>query len=510
MSAELSRAELERRHALLSARVKARRQNKLADFLPHAKQLEVIRATRDFRAIAARWGNQSGKTLGFSYITSVWATGQYPNGWEGRVFHGPTNGWIIGESTAAVRDVAQRYLVGVEGGEPGFIPPDRIAKVIRSHGAGDAIDQLHVRHASGAVSTIGFKSYDMQREKLQGSTLNWFWADEEPPAETWTELLARLIATDGTALASFTPLAGMNRVIPWFNERTAQAMKSRIIIPGRADDFPHLKDPEKQAQLLAMFPAHERRARLEGIPMLGSGAVFEDVQLEDITEPMRLTMAQRAPVIMHTTYGEMETSGLAWLWAIDFGIGHHFAAVLLAHDRDTDTIYVMAAFKIKGGVPSIHASRMNAIMPSVRVAWPHDGNQRDKGSGEQLATIYKREGLNMLPTHAQFARGGYSTEAGIVEMLVRMRAGRFKVAAPLYEWGEEFLSYHRKEGLIVKQNDDILSATRIGVMQIRSARPLADNPNVVWRNGVYAGRSSERMARGVDDWDIFDPTRRAS
>lgn len=98
------------------------------------------------------------------------------------------------------------------------------------------------RHAS-------VEQHCLVRGPLQGSTLNWFWADEEPPVDTWTELLARLIATDGTALASFTPLAGMNRVIPWFNERTPEAMRSRIIVPGRADDFPHLKDPERQAQL---------------------------------------------------------------------------------------------------------------------------------------------------------------------------------------------------------------------------------------------------------------------
>ena len=78
----------------------------------------------------------------------------------------------------------------------------------------------------------------------------------------------------------------------------------------------------------------------------------------------------------------------------------------------------------------------------------------------------------MLPTHSQFTRGGYSTEAGIMEMLTRFKAGRLKVAAGLYEWQDEFSSYHRKEGLIVKENDDLLSATRIGVMQIRSAKTI--------------------------------------
>jgi hypothetical protein len=78
----------------------------------------------------------------------------------------------------------------------------------------------------------------------------------------------------------------------------------------------------------------------------------------------------------------------------------------------------------------------------------------------------------MLPTHATFSTGGYSTEAGIMEMLTRMRSDRFRVAAGCQEWQEEFLGYHRKDGLIVKTNDDLLSATRVGIMQLRSAKAV--------------------------------------
>ena len=77
----------------------------------------------------------------------------------------------------------------------------------------------------------------------------------------------------------------------------------------------------------------------------------------------------------------------------------------------------------------------------------------------------------MLPSHASFEAGGYSTEAGVMEMLTRMRSGRLKVAANCIEWQEEFASYHRKDGLIVKVNDDVLSGTRVGLMALRFARP---------------------------------------
>lgn len=89
----------------------------------------------------------------------------------------------------------------------------------------------------------------------------------------------------------------------------------------------------------------------------------------------------------------------------------------------------------------------------------------------------------MLPERATFQDGGNGLEAGILELLDRMRTGRFKVASHLNDWWEEFRLYHRKDGLIVKERDDLMSATRYGVMMLRFAtvqraqtsRPLHGN-----------------------------------
>ncbi len=173
-------------------------------------------------------------------------------------------------------------------------------------------------------------------------------------------------------------------------------------------------------------------------------------------------------------------------------IAHLFAAVTIAWDRDADVIYVLDCFKMSGGTPLNHAARMKAIAPAVPVAHPYDGDAREKGSGEPLADLYRAEGLNMLPGHATHATGGYSTEAGILEMLSRIRTGRFKVAAHLAEFFDEFRVYHRKDGLIVKMNDDIMSATRVAVMDHRFAkpvefggRPLRNTPSFVIGSDMY-------------------------
>jgi len=481
---------------VLEEQARTKRENRFKSFQPYEKQIEFCNASVDHSEVVLQAGNQLGKSEIGAYMATVFATGLYPDWWKGRRFDGPTRGWATGESTVAVRDVSQRKLCGPPGDDAlygtGMIPKSLLVGKILGHGAGGAFDTIKVKHVSGGISEISFKSYDQDRSKWQGATLDWLWCDEEPPVDHYMEGLARLVATGGLAYSTFTPLNGMNLILPRFGERTPEAMKNRLVVRMRMTDAVHLADKERQAALIATFPEHQRRARIDGLPMLGSGAVFEDVELDSLVVPLRVQNEE----IIHSTLGPLETRSWAKLWGVDFGISHPFAAALLAWDRDNDIVYLLAELKIKGGVPAIHASRMKAIAANVKVAWPHDGTQRDKGSGEQLAEIYKREGLQMLDKHATFATGGYSTEAGVMEMLSRMRSDRFKVAAGCIEWQEEFQGYHRKDGLIVKTNDDLLSATRVGIMQLRSSKAVA-------LGSTRRDRSrDQRVAIGAEDYDF--------
>jgi hypothetical protein len=143
-------------------------------------------------------------------------------------------------------------------------------------------------------------------------------------------------------------------------------------------------------------------------------------------------------------------------------------------------------------MPINHAARMKAIGAAVPVAWPHDGSKREHG-GVTIAAQYRRQGLLMLPTHATHRDGGgFGVEAGILAWGQRMQNGQFKVAAHLSDWFEEYLNYHRKDGLIVKVNDDLMSATRIGIMDIRHARVV----NLGGRVGKLGDGSN--IAEGLD------------
>jgi hypothetical protein len=216
------------------------------------------------------------------------------------------------------------------------------------------------------------------------------------------------------------------------------------------DDAEHYT-PEQRAAIVASYPEHEREARAKGIPTMGSGRVFPVSEDKIKVDPF--------PIPKYW----------AQIIGIDFGWDHPFGAAKLAWDRDTDTLYVTACYRERQATPPIHAAAIKPWGARIPVAWPHDGLQHDKSSGLQLKDQYAKHGLNMWQEHATHDAGGFGIEAGISEMLERMQTGRLKVFSTCGEWFEEFRLYHRKDGIIVKLADDIMSATRIAVMMKRYA-----------------------------------------
>lgn len=448
-------------------------------FKPYPKQQEFLDLGAFMRERLLMAGNQLGKTETGAYEAALHMTGEYPEGWKGRRWTKPSRGWIAGETAQLVRDVQQKKLCGAPGVESAFgsgmIPKESFTdKPTLARGVSDAFDTIQVRHKSGGVSTATFKSYEQGRQKFQGEPVDWVWCDEEPPIDVYSEILTRTTATKGMVFVTFTPLRGMSDVVMrYLNEKS----DSRAVVTMTIEDAEHFTAEERKA-IIAAYPAHEREARAKGIPMLGSGRIFQ-VEEESILEP------------------PLEYIPAHWtkLWGIDFGVDHPFAAVLSAWDRDNDVLHIMHTIRIKGGGPMQHAAAMKVIGAAVPVAWPHDGAAREKGNLEPLANLYRKEGLAMLGTHAAFPDGSISTEAAIMEMQERMATGRFKVAAQLGEWLEEFRMYHRKDGLIVKERDDLMSATQKIIMTKRSGRNVA-------LGAKRLSRPTNEIAEGVD-FDLF-------
>jgi phage terminase large subunit-like protein len=459
-----------------------RRYTAIDFFVPYPKQVEFFDAGGLLRERLLMAGNQLGKTQAGAVEMVYHLTGEYPDDWFGRRWDRAITAWACGESSLVVRDVQQSKLCGEPGLSEafgtGFIPKAAfVGNPSSARGVTDAYDTIHVRHKSGGISTLTFKSYEQGRKKFQGKPVDVIWLDEEPAEDIYIECLTRVTATKGMVYTTFTPLQGRTTLVKRFLDEKSV---DRLAIIMTIKDAAHIS-PEERAKIIAGYPLHEREARANGVPMMGSGRIFITPE-EHITEPR----IERVP------------SQWSKLWSIDFGIGHPFAAVLSAWDRDLDIIHVLHAFRIADQTPLQHAVQMKQIGINVPVAWPQDGTQREK-SGETVSKLYKMQGLKMCDSHATFEDGGYGTEAGILEMDERHKTGRLKYAEHLSELLEEYRFYHRKDGLIVKVNDDIMSAVRIGIMAKRWGRAvILGGRKPMMNNGPNAGMASHVELSGSD------------
>jgi phage terminase large subunit-like protein len=376
-------------------------------------------------------------------------TGRYPDWWAGKRWDRPVIWWAAGVTGESTRDNPQRLLMGRPGSiGTGSIPKSCIVDHTRAtHGVTDLLDTVTVKHISGGNSTLAFKFYEKGREKWQGETLDGVWFDEEPPQDIYSEGLTRTNATGGIVYLTCTPLMGMTEVIRSFLlNPTPQRSVTKMGI-AEAEHY----TPEQRQIIIDSYPLHEREARSNGTPILGSGRVF----------PVAEETIREDGIAIPDHWGR-----ICWL---DFGWDHPTAAAWLAYDRDADFIHLYDCYRSREQTPLIHAGAIKPRGSWIPVAWPHDGLQHDKGSGLQLAEQYRAQGLPMLEEKATSEDGTNGLEAGIMELLDRMQTGRFKAAAHLNDFWEEYRLYHREDGLIVKVGDDVISAIRYGLMMLRYA-----------------------------------------
>jgi Terminase RNaseH-like domain len=178
---------------------------------------------------------------------------------------------------------------------------------------------------------------------------------------------------------------------------------------------------------------------------------------------------------------------------MDFGWTHNFAACELAWDRDHDIVYLIRAFRQKESTPIMHAATLRH-WGNLRWAWPRDGRRQTlEGAGVPLMEQYRDQGLDMLWEHAQFEDKGVSVEAGLIAWLDRMKTGRFKVFRELNDFWDEFNLYHRRDGKVFAENDDLLCAVRYALMMLRFARTEAsrnsfNRAQIVYPPGYFQTR----------------------
>lgn len=445
-------------------------ENKVFLYQPYPWQKEFHHAKASERMLMA--ANQVGKTSSAAAEVVYHLIGRYPDWWQGHRFDHPVIVWTGSPTNETSRDIVQAELLGEMGENfgTGLIPKRYIVgkPKMRQAGVSDVIDSVKVRHSSGGLSSLVHKTYEQGWQKWQGKRVHVVWLDEEPSKgehptpedyRILTESETRILSNDGILLVTFTPLHGVTPLVEHFQE----GKPDTFLIGATWDDAPHLTE-EKKASLRARYPAHETDARTKGIPMLGEGKVFRVKEEDIVCEPFEIP------------------AHYARIAGCDFGIDHPAAGAWVAWDRDRDVIYVYDCYRKSDEMPLYHAAEFKNRGSWIPIAWPHDGHQRDKGSGKELQRLYRDAGANMLPKSARYAKkpgdkmeagGGQPQEPIIMEVEERMRTGGFKVFRTCSKLLEEIRFYHRKNGKLSATKDDTLKATFYAVMMRRYAQPFA-------------------------------------
>jgi phage terminase large subunit-like protein len=454
--------------------------SKLALYRPYTWQKEFHAAGKDNQERMLMAANRVGKTFSAASEVAYHLTGDYPEWWEGKRFNRPIVAWTGSPTNETSRDILQAELIGGLGENlgTGVIPRTRLvgSPTTRQAGVKNVIDSFTVEHRSGGRSSCTMKTYEQGWQKWQGSAPHVVWMDEEPDDyKIFSESQTRILTSQGIVMVTFTPLSGMTELVDHF-----VTGGEGIYLKGATwNDAPHLSKDDRD-RLSKSYRAHERKARTEGIPMMGEGAVFQ-VDDDEITV---------APFQIPDYYSRIK--------GIDFGLDHPAAGVEIAYNRDQDVIYVIDCYKKAQETAPYHVAWLNKSNRMIPVAWPHDGMNREKSGGRTLADSYRACGANMLAKSARYPKvpgeehdkgGAQPVEPIVDEILQRMQTGRFKIFANLHPWFEEKRSFHRKDGRIVAKRDDILKATFYAVMMRRYAVPLT-----AFRSGIVSQAPSRPIA----------------
>jgi phage terminase large subunit-like protein len=416
----------------------------------YAAHIEVFEAGAHFRERCVLGSNRAGKSTLGAVEVSYHATGQYPDWWKGYRFDRPCKIWACGESIAAARDIVQEKLCG----DPtvfgqGLLPAESILDVRRKQGIPDAYDVVRVRHVSGGVSEIQFKSYASGRTDFQGVRRDFIWMDEEPDAAIYSECLLRTAATHarekpGRMLITATPLKGLSEIVSSFLEdgRLVEA-NDRFACQIGWHQTPHLSEKEKE-ELKRGMSRHEVEARTLGYPSLGAGAIYEYSESSLVCEPL-----SHIPAYWQRFF------------ALDVG-WRKTAALFFARDPDTGDIWVTDEYGGSQLEPHEHALsiklKANTGYGEMWGAIDPASRGRSQVDGRRLIDEFTKNGLKLEPAKNEVEAGLYAVQCLISEKRLHV----FSRCKGLL--GELRLYQRDERGKPKKVNDHFCDCLRYGVM----------------------------------------------
>ena len=428
--------------------------------------------------------NQSGKSYAVCTALSVIATGLYDEtpGYTGKRYASPISCIVAGQTAELVRDSLQLLLLGdfelfeeestkatLSG--TGLIPGNLVVRYSRKKAPSDSIDTVFIRHKSGGLSKIMFKSYDQGYQRFSARTLDLVVLDEDPGfgegKKIVSECKMRIQVRNGDLWFSLTPTLGMTPVSQMFYPEPDKPNR-KLVMAGLWDDET-LSEAQKQ-KIFDECEESERQCRCFGHPQQGEGKVYNVEKKMFVKDYDEYTLPPLC------TYARL----------FDFGYSNFFC-LWAAYDRYKDVLYILDEYTNGDQMVVYHAAEIKSIDKrlfgkevNLVTQYPHDGHARE-GEGESKRETWEKHGIQFADDFAHYliekvnpnngkttVAKSIETQLGITDIRDRMRSGRLIIDSRCQNLIRQIDYYHIKDGKIVKVDDHGCDALRQGAMSVQN------------------------------------------
>jgi hypothetical protein len=263
-------------------------------------------------------------------------------------------------------------------------------------------------------------------------------------------MLFRTVTTQGIIWCTFTPLQGMSEVIRDFLEADEKAQAHKWYVQAGWNDAPHIPEDEKET-LIATTPPHQLKARTEGEPSLGIGAIYPIAEERIVCDQMPIPDS--------------------WPRCYEMDVGwNRTAAIWGALNPASNVIYFYAEYLGYQEAPAVHAAAIRSKGLWIPGTIDPAAGASNHTDGKKLLEMYRSLGLQLTPADNAVTTGIQIVSEALVD-------GSLKVMPSCENFLREFRKYHRDEkGKIVKANDHLMDASRYLMASGRSLMRIQPQP----------------------------------